>query len=131
MPPPDRSDAVNPIIGYNVLPASYNLAALTPGRSLDTTDTAKSGNTVQGVPGTLVVNVTSNSGTGAQVSHCMLSSGCMNPIVLRLDGMHMNALRGLPLDIRLPAMTADISCINLHVPSILRFVHQLAALLQS
>ncbi|DBA72895.1 TPA: Expansin-B5 [Trebouxia sp. C0005] len=63
----NRPDAVNPIIGYNVLPASYNLAALTPGRSLDTTDTAKSGNTVQGVPETLVVNVTSNSGTGAQL----------------------------------------------------------------
>ena len=70
----NRPDAVNPIIGYNVLPASYNLAALTPGKSLDTTDTAKSGNTVQGVPETLVVNVTSNSGTGAQVSHCMLDS---------------------------------------------------------
>lgn len=65
----NRPDAVNPIIGYNVLPASYNLAALTPGKTLDTTDTAKSGNTVQGVPETLVVNVTSNSGTSAQVRH--------------------------------------------------------------
>ncbi|DBA95814.1 TPA: Expansin-B5 [Trebouxia sp. C0004] len=62
-----RPDAVNPIIGYNLLPASYNLAAMTPGRSLDTTDMAKSGNTVQGVPETLVVNVTSSSGTGAQL----------------------------------------------------------------
>lgn len=81
----NRPDAVNPIIGYNVLPASYNLAALTPGRSLDTTDTAKSGNTVQGVPETLVVNVTSNSGTGAQVSHCMLGSYSMRLIELLLD----------------------------------------------
>ena len=73
---------MNPIIGYNVLPASYNLAALTPGRSLDTTDTAKSGNTVQGVPETLVVNVNSNSGTGAQVSHCTLDSHSMRLIAL-------------------------------------------------
>ena len=65
-----RPDAVNPIIGYNILPASVNLAGMTPGKSLDTTDTAKSGNTVQGVPETLVVNVTSNSGTSAMVSVC-------------------------------------------------------------
>lgn len=76
---------MNPIIGYNVLPASYNLAALTPGKSLDTTDTAKSGNTVQGVPETLVFNVTSNSGTGAQVSRCMLDSHSMRLVALLLD----------------------------------------------
>lgn len=119
---------MNPIIGYNVLPASYSLAALTPGRSLDTTDTAKSGNTVQGVPETLVVNVTSNSGTGAQVSHCMLSSGSMSLIALALDVLRMNCVRGLPLDIRLFALTAHISCIGLHASSIVLCFHQLAAL---
>jgi len=65
----NRPDAVNPVIGYNVLPANYMLAALTPGKILDTTDTAKSGTNVQGVPETLMVNVTSNSGTGGLVSH--------------------------------------------------------------
>ena len=65
----NRPDAVNPIIGYNILPAAYNLADMTPGRSLDTTDTAKSGNSVQGTPETLTVEVTSNSGSAAQVCH--------------------------------------------------------------
>ena len=67
----NRPDAVNPIIGYNILPAAYNVADMTAGKSLDTTDTAKSGTSVQGAPETLKVNVTSNSGSTAQVC-CML-----------------------------------------------------------
>ena len=63
----NRPDATNPIIGYNILPAAYNVADMTAGKTLDTTDTAKSGNSVQGTPQTLTVNVTSNSGSTAQV----------------------------------------------------------------
>ena len=71
----NRPDAVNPIIGYNILPATYNLADLTAGKSLQTTDTAKSGNSVQGTPQTLTVNVTSNSGSAAQVCCMLFASG--------------------------------------------------------
>lgn len=63
----NRPDAVNPIIGYNLLPVALNVADFTAGTTLDTTDTAKSGNSVQGTPETLTVNVTSNSGSTAQV----------------------------------------------------------------
>ncbi|KAL3153698.1 Expansin-B5 [Trebouxia sp. C0010 RCD-2024] len=63
----NRPDAVNPIIGYNILPAIYSVADMTAGKSLVTTDTAKSGNSVQGVPQTLTVNVTSNSGSTVQL----------------------------------------------------------------
>ena len=71
----NRPDAVNPIIGYNILPATYNLADLTAVKSLQTTDTAKSGNSVQGTPQTLTVNVTSNSGSAAQVCCMLFASG--------------------------------------------------------
>ena len=62
-----RPDAVNPIIGYNILPKGYTLANLKAGQTLDTTDTAKSGNSVNGAPQTLQVTVASNSGSTAQV----------------------------------------------------------------
>ena len=76
----DRPDAVNPIIGYNILPATYNLADMTAGKSLDTTDTAKSGNSVQGTPETLKVNVTSNSGSTAQVCCVSLCLGWLDVV---------------------------------------------------
>ena len=75
----NRPDAVNPIIGYNILPATYSVADLTAGKSLDTTDTAKSGNSVQGAPETLKVNVISNSGSTAQV--CCMSLSLHRPDV--------------------------------------------------
>lgn len=62
-----RPDAVNPIIGYNILPSAKTLADMKAGQTLDTTDTAKSGISVQGTPQTLQLTVTSNSGTAAQV----------------------------------------------------------------
>ena len=68
----NRPDAVNPIIGYNILPGTHKLAELIAGKSFDTTDTAKSGNSVQGTPQTLTVNVTSNSGSAAQVCSVIL-----------------------------------------------------------
>lgn len=80
----NRPDAVNPIIGYNILPAMYNVADLTAGKSLDTTDTAKSGNSVQGAPETLQVNVTSNTGSAAQV--------CCIPLCLRRPNV-VNCMR--------------------------------------
>lgn len=58
---------MNPIIGYNILPKGYTLANLKTGQTLDTTDTAKSGNSVNGAPQTLQVTVASNSGSTAQV----------------------------------------------------------------
>lgn len=45
-----QPDAVNPIIGYNILPTAKTLADLTAGQTVDTTDAA---NSVQGTPQTL------------------------------------------------------------------------------
>ena len=63
-----RPDAVNPIIGYNILPTAKTLTDLKTGQAFDTTDTAKSGSSVNGAPQTLQITVSSNSGTAAQVS---------------------------------------------------------------
>lgn len=76
----NRPDAVNPIIGYNILPATYNVADMTAGKSLDTTDTAKSGNSVQGAPEILKVNVTSNTGSSAQVCCMSLCLGWLDVV---------------------------------------------------
>lgn len=82
----NRPDAVNPIIGYNILPATYSLANMTAGRSLDTADTAKSGNSVQGVPERLQVNVTSNSGSTVQV--CCMSGLHWHDVVSCMQILH-------------------------------------------
>lgn len=63
-----RPDAVNPIIGYNILPTAKTLTDLKAGQTLDTTDTAKSGTSVNGAPQTLQITVNSNTGTTAQVT---------------------------------------------------------------
>ena len=63
-----RPDAVNPIIGYNILPTAKTLTDLKAGQTLDTTDTAKLGNSVNGAPQTLQITVNSNTGTAAQVN---------------------------------------------------------------
>lgn len=82
----NRPDAVSPIIGYNILPATYNIADMTAGRSLDTADTAKSGNSVQGVPQMLRVSVTSNSGSTIQV--CCMSSLHWHDLVSCMQMLH-------------------------------------------
>ena len=85
-----RPDAVNPIIGYNILPTAKTLTDLKAGQTLDTTDTAKSGTSVNGAPQTLQITVNSNTGTTAQVTMLLwLTPWCML-LTLYLAGLYVN-----------------------------------------